>query len=60
MTPNGIIAFPSRSAMPGMMVCIGRLRGAIALGCLGSRRKLAPRFCSQMPLLAVTSPLPKE
>ena len=32
MTPNGITARPSFASMPGMIVCNGRLPGAMALG----------------------------
>ncbi len=32
MTPNGITASPSFVSMPGMMVCIGRLFGAMQFG----------------------------
>ena len=60
MTPNGITARPFFVAMPGMIVCIGRLPGAIAFGCAGSRRKLEPRFCRTIPVFGPTTPLPKE
>ena len=60
MTPNGIIARPFLVIMPGMIVCIGRLPGAIAFGCFGSSRKLVPRFCRITPVFGPTTPLPKE
>jgi hypothetical protein len=44
--------------MPGMMVCIGRLRGAIAFGCPSAMRKLEPRFWSMTPLFEAMMPEP--
>ena len=41
------------------MVCIGRLRGPIALGCSGSVTKQAPRLCSMIPVVSVAMPTPK-
>ena len=35
--------------MPGMIVCIGRLRGAMQFGWPRSTRKPKPRFCSMTP-----------
>ena len=49
ITPNGITAWPSFMTMPGMIVCIGRLFGAMQFGCPRSRRKAKPRLCSMMP-----------
>ena len=43
-----------------MIVCSGRLPGAMQLGWPGCTRKPAPRFCSRMPVLSVTTAEPKE
>ena len=49
MTPKGMCAWPSFMAMPGMIVCIGRLPGAMQFGCPRSMRKPKPRLCSITP-----------
>ena len=49
ITPYGITAWPSFITMPGMIVCIGRLRGAMQFGWPRSTRKPKPRFCSITP-----------
>ena len=42
-----------------MIVCIGRLPGAITLGCAGSSEKLLPRLWNSTPVSGQTRPLPK-
>src|SRR6202051_153984 len=44
----------------GIMVCSGRLPGAMQLGWPGWTRKPPPRFCSRMPVLLETIAEPKE
>ncbi len=44
--------------MPGMMVCIGRLFGAMQFGCPRCTRKPRPRFCSITPEFAARIPDP--
>ena len=43
-----------------MMVCSGRLRGAMQFGWPGWMRKPPARFCSRMPVLLETIAEPKE
>jgi len=57
MTPKDNISSP-RYAIAGIMVCSGRLRGAMQLKCPGSSTNPAPRFCSMMPVSPATTPLP--
>ena len=42
-----------------MMVCSGRLPGAMQLGWEGSRTNPAPRLCRSTPVFGLTSPVPK-
>ena len=60
ITPNAISGLPSFSTMAGTSVCMGRLRGAMQLGCLGSSTKPSPRLWKLTPVLAVTMPVPKS
>ena len=46
--------------MAGTSVCMGRLRGAMQLGCFGSSTKPSPRLWKVTPVLAVTMPVPKS
>ena len=59
ITPKGMKGWPSFSAMPGMMVCIGRLCGAMQFGCPSSSRKPKPRLCSITPDSSSRMPEPK-
>ena len=55
------MARPSRSAMPGMIVCIGRLPGADRIGMVGIEAETGAAVLQQTPRLGgATSPLPKE
>src|SRR4030095_10762647 len=49
----------SRIAMEAISVWNGRLCGANAAGCAGSRLKCRPRFCSTTPVPSATTPEPK-
>src|SRR4029450_11220279 len=57
--PNAVVARPSRSSMPGMLVWNGRFRGARQFGCDGSSTKPAPRLCSRTPVSPQPIPEPK-
>ena len=59
MTPKGMMTRPLSRSMPGMIVCIGRLPGAISLACPFWSEKPAPRFCSRMPNFSDAMPEPK-
>src|SRR6185369_17444848 len=58
MIPNAMRT-PPLAMKPGMIVCSGRLRGARALACAGSRLKRLPRLCSTKPAPSGTRPDPK-
>src|SRR5882724_13476891 len=60
ITPYGISARPPLVTSAGMMVCNGRLRGAMQLGWPGWMRKPPARFCRRMPVLFDTIAEPKE
>src|SRR4030088_679989 len=55
-----MVARPPLVARLGMMVCSGRLPGAMQLGWSGCTRKPAPRFCSSTPVLLETTAEPNE
>jgi hypothetical protein len=59
MTPKLMSQRPARMAIPGMMVCIGRLSGPKTLGWPASMVKQAPRLVSRMPVFSVQIPAPK-
>src|SRR3954462_8086854 len=60
MTPNDMWARPPTVVRLGMIVCSGRLPGAMQFGCPGCTRKPAPRFCSSTPVLLETTAEPNE
>ena len=60
MTPNGIAARPPSITMPGMIVCSGRLPGAMRLGCAGSITKPDPRLWNITPLSLLISAVPND
>src|ERR1700755_1743757 len=55
ITPTDITARPAMVVRLGMMVCSGRLPGAMQLGWPGCTRNPAPRFCSSTPVLLETT-----
>src|SRR3979490_2464587 len=60
LTPNDICARPPLGVRLGMIVCSGRLPGAMQLGWPGCTRKPAPLFCSNTPVLFETTAEPNE
>src|ERR1700742_2801105 len=60
ITPNGITARPLFVTRLGMMVCSGRLPGAMQLGWPSCTRKPPARFCNNTPVLLETIAAPSE
>ena len=59
LSPKGMDTRPLSRSMPGMIVCIGRLPGAISFAWPFCRENPAPRFCSRMPNFSDAMPEPK-
>src|SRR3954453_19307173 len=60
MTPKDMLARPLIVVRLGMMVCSGRLPGALQFRWPGCTRTPAPRFCSSTPVLLETTAEPNE